>query len=125
MLNDVKSIYFYVTLKNMRGRKKYIPYLFLSFLCLILLSTLVIFTNPNLPFATYNLNILPIIPFFILSFLIIFGIFSFVFKSFRRGILCALFIIAIILLQYLHINSLLYTFILILIVILLDLLFKK
>lgn len=119
----LRSILISDTLKQMRKRKRYVPYILISLLSIV---GFLLFVNTFSP--TQNLDILfikipTIIPFFSLILLTFTGIFSFMFANSRRGLFVAFLIVSFLILQFLHINNIFYTMILISIFLLLEYVF--
>ena len=109
----------------MKSRKKFIPHLLIALLALF---GEILFVNTFEPSSTLDIKtftIPSVIPFFFLLFLAVGGIATFVLSSARRGILTGILIVGFLLLQYLRVNNIFYTALLIIILLLIEFLFWK
>jgi len=109
----------------MRTRKKLFPLLLLALLSLGGLAFYIFFINPQENFTVVNYFVSPIIFFFMLLFITIAGIGSFFLLSLRRGVLLGVFITTLLTLRLFGFTSFLYIGILLVIIILLELGFRK
>lgn len=109
----------------MRRKRRYSPVLFLGLLSLIGLLFYILFIDPSKGLSLGNIFISPIILFFILLITSISCIGSYVFTNIRRGILLGVFLSLILLLRFFGFASYLYIVILAVIVLLLELGFRK
>lgn len=109
----------------MRSRRKHVRFLYFGIFFLGALDLVIFLLDPTKTLQLSILSIPPLLLFLLFFFLSIFGIFSYIFKSKRRGALSGLFIVSILILRYFGFKNILYTATLLLITIVLDILFAN
>lgn len=109
----------------MKKRKSLIPVLGLGILSLIGLCFYIFFIDPQKSMSAGRLFISPVLLFFVLFFATVSGMGSFLFINIRRGALLGVFLSAILVLRMFGFTSYLYIGILLIIVLLLELGFRK
>ena len=113
------------TLKRMKKRLELLPFFILSILSLAGFFSLVIFMDPQQSFIIQGFEIPSVIVFFVLLFIVVAGLISFIFVNLIHGVLLGIFLVSFLTLQYFHYNNLFYIAVLLVITILLEFLFWK
>ncbi len=109
----------------MTSRKKWLPFIYVGILELILLIYFILFLDPQENFDIGNISFSPIIVFFVLIFFTALSFFTYILLSKRRGVFAGFFFVLILGLRFLGYRELLYTIILFLIFVLIDTLIKR
>jgi len=120
----VTSILNYVTLNEMKRRKKPVWLLVIGSLFLVLLIYILIFFSPKSSIVNgqWSIDVLPF--FFILTFSSFFFLFSFFLSNFRRGLFIGLFVSAYFLLRFLNLTHIFFLIMLLIVFITLELFFS-
>jgi len=109
----------------MRLRKKYLGYLYAFIFFLGLFILLVFLLDPNQLIPLPHISLSPIVLFYSLLFITVFFLGTFIFKNIRRGILLSSSITLALLLRMLGFRSIFYLILTIIIVLLVELFFKR
>lgn len=109
----------------LRARKKYFPAAISSLVLFIGLGLFVIFWSPNQSFIVLNISISTKIIFFLLFFLALGLLGSFVFSNYTRGFFTGVIVIMILLLRFFGFMNIFYPILLIILGILIDRLLSK
>lgn len=109
----------------MRTRRRFITYLLFLLLSLTIIIFVIFFINPSKDVLFLDFAIHPVLIFFILIFLAIYFLFSYILLNKREGTLLSIFILVFFILRYLGITSPVYLVLLFIILFLIEWLYKK
>ena len=124
LCQGVTSILNYATLNRMKRRKKPIWLLVVGLLSLAILIYILIFLSPESSIVNgqWSINVLPF--FFILTFISLFLLFSFLLSNFRRGLFIGLFVSTYLLLRFLGLTHIFFLIMLLILFITLEMFFN-
>ena len=109
----------------MRSHRKFFPFLYFFLASLLPLIIFIFVADPGFKVNLIGINIVMSIPFFILFFISMFFLFTFIFANRRRGILAACFFDGILILRALGFRSIYQATLLLLIILLLEYLYSR